>query len=221
MQRLQGNVNSGVNQWGNTFFVNVPQFARGGYVTGRTLAEIGEGGPEYVVPASKAMAFANNIVAGRRGEQALIPIGNAAKQAAGYIFDPFGVERTRRDIAARKGNIQEFEKLRIDRENRRLAQADPWMKPISASSGTGRGSVAFGPRMSNPLAGMATTKVESLGRVEVKQNLRIDRVERRSDGDYVTLNAAEQIAANASSDAVNQIIKLLQQPTFRRQVGIA
>jgi hypothetical protein len=57
--------------------------------------------------------------------------------------------------------------------------------------------------------------------VEVKQNLRIDRVERRSDGDYVTLDAAEKLAADASTNAVNQMVRLLQQPSFRREVGIA
>jgi hypothetical protein len=55
-------------------YVSVPQFAAGGFVTRPTLAMIGEGGePEYVVPESKALAFANNIVAGRRGAQALEP----------------------------------------------------------------------------------------------------------------------------------------------------
>ena len=55
-------------------YVSVPQFAAGGFVTRPTLAMIGEGGePEYVVPESKALTFANNIVAGRRGAQALEP----------------------------------------------------------------------------------------------------------------------------------------------------
>jgi hypothetical protein len=50
----------------------IPQFAKGGFVTRPTLAVVGEGGEdEYVVPQSKAMAFANNIVAGRRGEAAI------------------------------------------------------------------------------------------------------------------------------------------------------
>jgi hypothetical protein len=52
--------------------ISVPRFAQGGYVTRRTLAEIGEGGePEYVVPQSKAMRFANNIARGRSGMAAL------------------------------------------------------------------------------------------------------------------------------------------------------
>jgi hypothetical protein len=54
---------------------------------------IGEGGePEYVVPRSKAMTFANNIVSGRRGNQALsAPPGRAmAGSTAGSAFTPSG-----------------------------------------------------------------------------------------------------------------------------------
>jgi hypothetical protein len=57
------------------------------------MAVIGEGGePEYVVPQSKAMSFANNIVAGRTGERALKP------------FDPFGTEITRQAVARASGS---------------------------------------------------------------------------------------------------------------------
>jgi hypothetical protein len=71
----------------------IPQFAQGGFVTRPTLAMIGEGGePEYVVPRSKAMTFANNIVSGRRGNQALsAPPGRAmAGSTAGSSFTPLG-----------------------------------------------------------------------------------------------------------------------------------
>ena len=52
--------------------VNVPQFAEGGVVTGPTLAMVGEGGqPEYIIPASKAGAFAANWMAGVRGPGAV------------------------------------------------------------------------------------------------------------------------------------------------------
>jgi hypothetical protein len=71
----------------------IPQFAQGGFVTRPTLAMIGEGGePEYVVPRSKAMTFANNIVSGRRGNQALsAPPGRAmAGSTAGSSFTPSG-----------------------------------------------------------------------------------------------------------------------------------
>lgn len=72
---LTGRVNgliSGFNRLGGPQIPRIPQFATGGYVTKPTLAMIGEGGEdEYVVPQSKAASFANNIVAGRTGKQAL------------------------------------------------------------------------------------------------------------------------------------------------------
>ena len=47
-------------------------FAKGGVVNGPTLGLIGEGGEsEYIVPASKAMGFANNILSGVRGPGAI------------------------------------------------------------------------------------------------------------------------------------------------------
>jgi hypothetical protein len=52
--------------------VDIPQFAKGGVVTGPTLAMVGEGGePEYIVPQSKAAGFAANWSAGRRGAAAI------------------------------------------------------------------------------------------------------------------------------------------------------
>ena len=40
-------------------------------VTGPTLGLVGEAGPEYIVPAGKAQAFAQNILAGVRGPAAI------------------------------------------------------------------------------------------------------------------------------------------------------
>ena len=53
--------------------VSVPAFAQGGFVTGPTLAVMGDnaGGREYAVPEGKAVGFANNILAGRRGASAI------------------------------------------------------------------------------------------------------------------------------------------------------
>jgi hypothetical protein len=51
---------------------SIPQFAEGGVVSGPTLAMVGEGGePEYIVPQSKANAFAANWMAGVRGPAAI------------------------------------------------------------------------------------------------------------------------------------------------------
>ena len=50
---------------------SIPQFAKGGMVTGPTLGLVGEAGPEYIVPARKAQGFAQNILAGVRGPGAI------------------------------------------------------------------------------------------------------------------------------------------------------
>jgi hypothetical protein len=51
--------------------VTLPRFAQGGVVNGPTVAMVGEGGPEYIVPQSKAAGFAANWMAGRRGAAAI------------------------------------------------------------------------------------------------------------------------------------------------------
>jgi len=55
----------------------IPRFAKGGVVSGPTLAMVGEGGePEYIVPQSKASGFAANWMAGRRGAAAIPAFAN-------------------------------------------------------------------------------------------------------------------------------------------------
>ena len=99
MRVIQNGINAGINavnflirtvnrvspiQISTIGQVSLPQFAAGGYVTRPTIAQIGEGGePEYVVPRSKALGFANNIVAGRAGAQA-IPAG----RGGGFAVQP-------------------------------------------------------------------------------------------------------------------------------------
>jgi hypothetical protein len=186
----------------------IPQFAQGGFVRRPTMAVIGEGGePEYVVPQSKAMSFANNIVAGRTGEQAL----RTARASQGIMASRVSALDYRRAM-----NI-DYSRRVSALDYRRASSPDTSGSSSGRITSMGGGGVAF----SNPMANMNTTQVKSLGPVEVKQNLRIDRVERRSDGDYVTLGAAEKLAADASTNAVNQMVRLLQQPSFRREVGIA
>lgn len=56
---------------------NIPQFAKGGVVTGPTLAMVGEGNePEYIVPQSKAAGFAQNWIGGKRGAGAIPGFAN-------------------------------------------------------------------------------------------------------------------------------------------------
>jgi hypothetical protein len=53
--------------------LNIPQFAKGGVVTGPTVALVGEGGePEYIIPEGKMAAASANYLNGARGG-AVIP----------------------------------------------------------------------------------------------------------------------------------------------------
>ena len=52
-----------------------PAYASGGYVSSPTNAVIGEGGSEYVIPASKMSAAMERYAAGKRGD-AVVPNGN-------------------------------------------------------------------------------------------------------------------------------------------------
>jgi SLT domain-containing protein len=46
----------------------IPQFAKGGVVSGPTIAMVGEGGePEYIIPQSKMAKASMNFLAGARG----------------------------------------------------------------------------------------------------------------------------------------------------------
>jgi hypothetical protein len=64
--------------------VTVPAFAQGGYVTGPTLALMGDNrsGREYAVPEEKVAGFASNIMAGVRGPAA-IPTSSGASPSGG------------------------------------------------------------------------------------------------------------------------------------------
>jgi hypothetical protein len=68
---------AGLSTFGRIGNVTVPAFAEGGYVDRPTLGLVGEAGKEYIVPEGKAAAFANNILAGRRGASA-IPAGTSS-----------------------------------------------------------------------------------------------------------------------------------------------
>jgi len=60
--------------------LSVPAFAKGGVVSGPTLAMVGEAGPEYIVPERKAAAFAMNYLNGARGAAAI-----PAYASGGYV----------------------------------------------------------------------------------------------------------------------------------------
>jgi tape measure domain-containing protein len=70
--------------------LNIPQFAKGGMVDGPTLALVGEAGPEYIVPKSKAAGFAQNFLAGARNGAA-IPRGPDSGSGPGTISPKISV----------------------------------------------------------------------------------------------------------------------------------
>lgn len=70
--RLMGGFAGGRMQAGMIPEVDIPRFAKGGYVTRPTLAMIGEGGePEHVVPRSKVVSFSRAVLSGATGASAL------------------------------------------------------------------------------------------------------------------------------------------------------
>jgi hypothetical protein len=127
----------------------IPKFARGGFVTSRTLAEIGEGGePEYVVPASKATSFAGNILNGVTGERA---------------------------ISGSTNKISSF------RKSQSFAPSQSTLKPSIL--------IQTGP------------------------------VQRRNDGDYVTLSDLEMAVSSSVEQTLARVQKTARQPGFRRRTG--
>ena len=82
----------GMSTFGLLGELRVPAFAEGGFVTGPTLAMIGDnpGGREYVVPEGKAAGFAANYLAGARGAAA-IPTSSSSGNTAGGAAGPITV----------------------------------------------------------------------------------------------------------------------------------
>jgi hypothetical protein len=65
--------------------LNIPAFAKGGYVTSPTIGMVGEGGqPEYIIPSSQMAAASQRYLAGARGADVLAG-GPAAGTAAPTI----------------------------------------------------------------------------------------------------------------------------------------
>jgi len=69
--------------------LNIPQFAKGGYVGQGTLAVVGEAGPEYIVPERKAAAFAMNYLNGARGGAAIPAFANGGFVGGGNASGGF------------------------------------------------------------------------------------------------------------------------------------
>ena len=80
----------------------IPEFAKGGVVTGPTLAMVGEGGePEYIVPQSKASGFAANWMDGKRGAAAIPGFANG-----GVVMSSGATSRSAENSGMMSGNAQ-------------------------------------------------------------------------------------------------------------------
>lgn len=62
-------------------YVQIPQFATGAYVKGSTVAQVGEAGPEYVIPASRMAAASAAYLQGARGVDVVNGRGGAGGAA--------------------------------------------------------------------------------------------------------------------------------------------
>lgn len=184
--------------------VRIPQFAKGGYVTSPTIAEIGEGGePEYVVPKSKVKSFAANILGGAVGSSA---ISSASSEAGGYVKDKYGNKWSTNpaDYRGKKISVSAFdssEEIGSPRWQIRMAQ----MAWGTVRSSMGRGGFAAGRQMAMP--------------TRVVNNIQTGPVQRRSDGDYVTLSDLEMAVSSSVEQTLAQVQKTARQPGFRRRTG--
>ena len=71
--------------------ISIPKLAKGGYVTGPTIAEIGEGGePEYVIPQSKLASAFERYSAGYRGGSMIPDSANVSVNYSGSTVDMGG-----------------------------------------------------------------------------------------------------------------------------------
>jgi hypothetical protein len=80
----------------------IPEFAKGGVVTGPTLAMVGENNePEYIVPQSKASGFAANWMDGKRGAAAIPGFANG-----GVVTSSGATSRSAESSGMMSGNAQ-------------------------------------------------------------------------------------------------------------------
>lgn len=211
----QTDTRPGFNQWGNVFEIHstqisggiVPQFANGGYVTSRTLAEIGEGGePEYVVPESKVKGFAANILGGSVGKSA---ISSAKSNEGGYVKDKYGVKWSTNpeDYRGKTWNITAYdtdESVGSPRWQIKMAQSAQLNNIKLARS---RASVG---------GGGGSTSLQRMPTIMIKTG----PVQRRSDGDSVTMSDLEKAVASAVQQTLADVSKNSRQPSVKRRTGV-
>ena len=196
----------GFNQFGNVFEIYptqisggiIPQFAKGGYVTSPTIAEIGEGGePEYVVPESKAKGFAANILGGSVGRSA---ISSASSKAGRYVTDKYGNRWSTNPADYRGKNIV------VSAFDKSEEIGSPRWQFKMATRKRARGGVAGGGVKANEI-------------IKVVNNIQTGPVQRRNDGDSVSFSDLEMAVASAVEQTLAQVQQNSRQPSFRRRTG--
>lgn len=199
--------------------MRIPQYAQGGFVTRRTLAEIGEGGePEYVVPQSKAKGFANNILRGVVGGAALSSSGGSgggggasSTKQYGYATDRYG-NKWSLDPAAYRGKS-----LRITAYDTSEEVGSPrWQLKMSqmTTGTTSKISTLSGP---GGMSGMK--KLQRAQTQAPKIIIQTGPVQRRNDGDFVTLSDLEKAVASSVDQTMAAVQKTARQPGFKRRTG--
>ena len=206
--------------------IRIPQYATGGYVTRPTLAMIGEGGePEYVVPKSKAKAFANNIASGRTGDQALKPswreiaLETLANSPGDYMRASSAIMTGWR----KQGGIQNAANEPILRK--RAIESLGFKVGPSAHFGGGGFTIKGRPSLAgirSELEGLRARRSGGMspGASSITLNTRVDKVIRQDGEDRVTLAQAQTLASNAARQAVAQMDGNLKSPTYRQRLGI-
>jgi hypothetical protein len=226
MQTSLPNVNREPRWYLNTPNGVIPQYAKGGYVTRPTLAMIGEGGePEYVVPKSKAKAFANNIASGRTGEQALKPswreiaLETLANSPGDYMRASSAIMTGWRQ----RGGLQNAANEPILRK--RAIESLGFKVGPSAHWGGGGFTIKGRPSLASIRGELEDLRARrsggmSPGQASITLNTRIDKVVRQDGEDKVTFAQAQALASDAARQAVAQMDGNLKSPTYRQKRGI-
>ena len=206
--------------------IRIPEYAKGGYVTRPTLAMIGEGGePEYVVPKSKAKAFANNIASGRTGDQALNPswreiaLETLANNPGDYMRASSAIMTGWRQ----QGGLQNAANEPILRK--RAIESLGFKVGPSAHFGGGGFTIKGRPSLAgirSELEGLRARRSGGMspGASSITLNTRVDRVVRQDGEDRVTLAQAQSLASEAARQAVAQMDGNLKSLTYRQKRGI-
>ncbi len=206
--------------------IRIPEYAKGGYVTRPTLAMIGEGGePEYVVPKSKAKAFANNIASGRTGDQALKPswreiaLETLANSPGDYMRASSAIMTGWRQ----RGGLQTAANEPILRK--RAIESLGFKVVPSAHWGGGGFTIKRRPSLAAIRGELEDLRASRSGgtppgQASITLNTRVDRVIRQDGEDRVTLAQAQTLASEAARQAVAQMDGNLKSPTYRQKLGI-